>query len=409
MTPDFVAFERAVELVLGEARRTTTERVPLELANGRVLAVPLRAPRDVPAESASLMDGYALRAAEAANELVVAFEIPAGRAAPRPLAPGECARIFTGAPTPPGADAVVMQEHVDRSGDRIRCRNAIVVGEHVRAAGSDARAGDELIADGTMLDAGGLSLAAAMGQGFLDVARRPTVAILATGDELRAPGEPLGPGLLYESNTFGLAQQARDAGADPRILGIARDDAAEIADRLGASGADVLVTSGGASVGDYDFARAVLERLGGTKVFWQVAIRPGKPVLFGTIARGREAPALFFALPGNPAASALTFDLFVRPALLALQGARRVRRSRVRATLAAPLKKPEHLTFLARGTLVERDASLHFEPASLQGSMSIPSLSGLAAVAIVPAGVVTLAAGALVEVEPWTPLTGASR
>ena len=401
MTPDLLPFEESVARVLAEARPLGSERVSLTQAAGRVLARPLLAPRDVPPEPASLMDGYAVRAADGAGPLQVAYEVAAGRTAPRPLQPGECARIFTGAVLPPGANAVVMQERATREGERVSFDVAPEAGEHVRQAGSDAKAGDELIPAGMTLDAGGVALVAAMGHPFLEVGRAPVVAILATGDELRAPGEPLSSGLIHESNSFGLSIQAHDAGASAVTLGIAPDEPEVIAARLASSGADVLVTSGGASVGDYDFARDVLHRLGGRAVFWQVAIRPGKPVLFGTIERGSTPPALFFALPGNPGASALTFDLLVRPALRAMQGALEPRRPRLIARLAHPLKVPAHLTFLARGRLKASDAGLVFESATLQGSMSIASLRGLGAVAIVPPGASHLDAGAEVSVEAW--------
>jgi molybdopterin molybdotransferase len=399
--PDLISFEDAVEAVLRETKLLGVEPVSLDAACGRVLAEPVRAPFDLPHETASLMDGFAVRAAEISpgSTLNVAFEIPAGRTAPRPLGAGECARILTGAPLPLGADAVVKQEDCSREGDAVTFRQPISAGEHVRAAGSDARQGDVLIEAGTVMDAGALALAATVGAAKISVSRRPTIAILATGDELRPVGSTLAPGTIYESNTFGLAAQAMEVGATARVLGTAPDEPARISEALVSVEADIYVTSGGASVGDYDFARDVLERLGGRKVFWQVAIRPGKPILFGVIER--PLPALFFALPGNPGASALTFDLLVRVAARAMMGVPRPRRQRVEAKLEAPMKKPEGLTFLARGTLVSSGGELFFRAASLQGSMSIPSLKGLGAVAIVPASVSRLEAGSLVAVEPW--------
>lgn len=403
MTPDLLPLEEAITRVLRSARPLGEERVPLEQAAGRVLARPLEAPRDLPTHATSLMDGYAVRAADA-DPRTVAFEVAAGQRPLRPLQPGECARIFTGALLPEGADAVVMQEQATRDGDQVGFEALTQAGAHVRPAGSDARSGDVLIPAGVVLDAGGVSLAAALGIAFLAVGRSPQVALLATGDELRLPGEALAPETIYESNTFGLSVQARQAGARPIVLGLAPDDPDQIAARLAASGADLLVTSGGASVGDYDFAREVLARLGGTAGFWQVAIRPGRPVLFGLVDRAPLPPALFFALPGNPAASALTFDLFVRPALLAMQQATQPRRPRLQATLAVDLPTPPRLTYLVRGRLTQGSGGLSFEPAQQQGSMSITSLSNLGAVAIVPPGSPLWKAGRVVEVEVWQPI-----
>lgn len=404
MTPDLLPLEEAVAVVLRCAPALGNERVGLEDAAGRVLARSLVAPRELPPHAASLMDGYAVRAADGIEARTVAFEIAAGQRPIRPLLPGECARIFTGALLPEGADAVVMQEQATRDGERLTFDVTVQPGAHVRAAGSDAHKDDVLVPAGVVLDAGGVSLAAALGFPFLDVGRAPRVALLATGDELRLPGETLPPEAVYESNTFGLAHQVRQAGARPLVLGLCPDDPVEIAARLAASGADVLLTSGGASVGDYDYAREVLTRLGGRAVFWQVAIRPGRPVLFGLVERAPSPPALFFALPGNPAASALTFDLFVRPALLAMQQATRTRRVRLTATLASDLSTPPKLTYLVRGRLTQRAGRLNFEPAHHQGSMSITSLSGLGAVAIVPPGQTHLKAGSQVEVEQWQPI-----
>ena len=399
-----VSLDDAVSLVLRECRPLGPEPAQLLEAYGRVLATPLKAPFPIPRERASLMDGYAVRSHEtgAGASLTVAFDIPAGRVAPRALAEGECARILTGAPIPEGADAVVKQEDVSREGDRITLRGSIAAGDHIRTAGSDALAGAVLIDAGTVMDAGALALAATTGVGSMAVVKRPVVAILATGDELRSVGDPLEAGTIYESNSYGLWAQAREAGGLPAMLGRVRDDPAAIVAALTSTRSDICVTSGGASVGDFDFAREVLTRLGGRKVFWQVAIRPGRPVLFGVIEH--RTPTLFFALPGNPAASALTFDLLIRPAIRALTNCQPFRRPRLRARLEKGLRKPRGLTFLARGALVASGEALVFRPAALQGSMSIPSLKGLSAVAIVPPDCESLEAGEQVEVEQWGPI-----
>ncbi len=397
--------EEAVARILAEAVPLEAETVNLAEARGRTLAAPLLAPFDVPAWDASLMDGYALSSTDFSGEaLNVAYELRAGSVAPRPVEKGECARIFTGAPLPPGADAVVKQEDTTRERDRVRPLRAPASGEHVRARGSDAKAGTVLLPAGTTLDAGALCLAASLGLPTVRVARRPVVGLLATGDELVRAGEPLPTGGVYEANTHGLAAQVDDAGGVPRRLGLAKDDPDAIARSLDVQGCDVLVTSGGASVGAYDFAGEVLARLGGRRVFWQVAIRPGRPVLFGVIERAGRTPCLFFALPGNPGASALTFDLLVRPAILRMLGVARVRRGRVRAALAGGLRKPPEVEQVVRGRLVAREGRLVFVPHAAQGSMSVTSLARLGAVAFVPVGVASLEAGEAVWVEPWGPV-----
>lgn len=406
MKPDLLPLEQAVALVIEAASVLDAETIPLARAAGRTLRADILAPFDLPPESASLMDGYAVRVADLlpGTTLNVGMVVPAGRAPERGLRAGECARIFTGGVLPDGADAVVKQEDVDAADATVRFGSAVAVGDHVRRSGSDAVQGERLLSAGTELDGGARSLIASLGLARVSVTRQPVVAILATGDELQQPGETRRPGAVYESNTVGLGTQAQEAGAMPLVLEAAPDNAELIAARLRATPADIYVTSGGASVGDYDFARAVLERLGGTRVFCQVAIRPGRPILFGTIPRKNAPDALFFALPGNPGASALTFDLLVRSAIRKMLGATRIRRNRVRATLASALTKPKGLEQLARGSCVVRDQSLIFEPASLQGSMSIRSLAGLGAVAFLPADATKVDAGAVIDVEMWSPL-----
>jgi len=283
--------------VEARSRALPSQDVPLAEAGGRVLARAVAAARDLPGTDISMMDGYALRRADAGDALRVVYEVAAGDAPPaRVLRPGEAARIFTGAPVPAGADCVVMQEHATRSGAELRVEHsqAPKAGQHIRRRGEEVRAGATVLPAGTRLGAAELSLAAACEAARVHVHRRPRVAILTTGDELVALGQEPAPGKLVETNSQALAQLAREAGAEPLQLGIARDSVEQIAAKLADAQADVLVTTGGASVGDHDHAQAALERLGGELIFHTVAIRPGKPVLFGTASRGR----LVFGLPG---------------------------------------------------------------------------------------------------------------
>lgn len=388
----------ALAEVEARSRPLPLEEVPLADAGGRVLARDLAATRDLPATDISMMDGYALRAADGALPLRVAYEVAAGDAPPaRALKPGEAARIFTGAPVPAGADCVVMQEHTSRTGAELRIgpAHAPKPGQHVRRRGEEVRAGSTVLPAGTRLGAAELSLAAACEAARVRVRRRPRVAVLTTGDELVALGQEPPPGKLVETNSHALAQLAREAGAEPLLLGIAQDRVEEIAARLGAAEADVLVTTGGASVGDHDHAQAALERLGGQLVFHTVAIRPGKPVLFGTASRGR----LVFGLPGNPAAAMLGFELFVRLALRILSGDPQPRRPRARAELrGGTLSRVPGLTFFPRGRASIDAGRLVFTPGGQQSSMQIASWSAVNAVAQIEPGEGKLSPGDAVDV-----------
>ncbi len=372
--------------VEARSRALAAEDAPLAEAGGRVLARPVAAARDLPGTDISMMDGYALRAGDATGALRVVYEVAAGDAPPaRALQPGEAARIFTGAPVPAGTDCVVMQEHAARSGTELRVglSHAPKAGQHIRRRGEEVRAGATVLPAGTRLGAAELSLAAACEAARVQVYRRPRVAVLTTGDELVALGQEPAPGKLVETNSHALAQLAREAGAEPLLLGIAPDRVEEIAAKLGAAEADVLVTTGGASVGDHDHAQAALERLGGELIFHTVAIRPGKPILFGTASRGR----LVFGLPGNPAAAMLGFELFVRLALRILSGDPQPRRPRARAELrGGTLSRIPGLTFFPRGRASVDAGRLVFTPGGQQSSMQIASWSAVNAIAQIEPG-----------------------
>ncbi|GLK81091.1 molybdopterin molybdotransferase MoeA [Methylopila turkensis] len=296
------------------------ETVALGDALGRTLAAPLAALRTQPPWDCSAMDGYAVRAADATvgARLKVVGESAAGRSFAGEIGAGDAARIFTGAPVPKGADAVLLQEDADRDGDAVTPREAALAGRHIRRAGLDFQAGETLLDAGRRLGARDLALAAALGHGALSVARRPRVAILATGDELVAPGAEVGPDQIVASNAFAIAGVVAGEGGEAIDLGIAPDDRDAIraaVERAFAAEADILVTLGGASVGDHDLVRPVLEEAGVALDFWKIAMRPGKPMM-----AGRRDATLVLGLPGNPVSAIVCALLFLVPALRRLSG-----------------------------------------------------------------------------------------
>ncbi len=375
------------------------EDAALAEAQGRILAEGVRARRDQPASDISMMDGYALAAGPL--ELRVVGEVAAGDAPwTHALSAGEAARIFTGAPLPAGADCVVMQELCERKGDLVRLLQAAKSGQHLRRRGEELSAGVEALPPGTRLQAAELALAAACGVTSVRVFRRPRVALLVTGSELVPQGSDPAPGKLIETNSVALSALCREAGAEVQFLGIAPDDVETIAARLRDAPADILLTTGGASVGDHDHAQAALERLSGSLVFHTVAIRPGKPVLFGTASGGR----LVFGLPGNPAAATLGFELFVRLAIRVLAGDPRPARPQARARLRGTLARIKGLTYFPRGRVTAEGSLLVFAPGPQQSSMQIASWANTNAVAVVPPGEGRLDDGTEVDVLLVAPL-----
>jgi molybdopterin molybdotransferase len=391
------SFEEARKIILDHVSALGAEAVPSLDAVGRVLAADVASPRDLPSWDNSAMDGYALRAADASAgaALKLAGYIPAGASGGEQVAPGTAAKILTGAPLPPGADAVVPLEETEERDRAVVLRGPVEVGAHIRRRGEDIRAGEVVLPAGTVVGPTEISALASCSKGTVPVVRRPRVAILSTGDELVEPGEALAPGKIYDSNGLSLAAAVRQIGAEPTLLGIAKDDRAAL-QRLLEEGvkADVLITSAGVSMGDRDLVREVLESLKVRQVFWKVDIKPGRPTAFAT--RGET---LIFSLPGNPVSTLLTFEEFVRPALLKMMGHRRVLRPLVTAVLQDEIaRRPGRVQFV-RVRLEERGGVRYAYSAGNQDTGRLKTLLQADGIAIVPAEWGTVRAGTEVGVQ----------
>lgn len=383
--PELLTIEAALALVLERARPLPAEPVALADATGRVLAEPARAAVDLPPFPSSAMDGFAVRAADAPGELSIVEHIAAGRPATRALAAGEAMGIATGGVVPAGADAVVPIEVVVQTDNRVAIPQSVVQNDNVRPRGGDVRAGEVVVEAGTRIGPAQIGALAAAGVAEVRAARRPRAAVLSTGTELRAPGEELGPGQIYEANSYLLAAALAGAGAEVERLHAVADDEDEHRRALERGlEHDVLVTSGGVSVGPHDLVRRVEGELGVEEVFWRVAVKPGKPVSFAT--RGET---LVFGLPGNPVSSLVACVLFVLPALAKLQGEHDPGPHWERAELSSSLRRGAGRDELVRARL--EDGRLH--PVSGQDSHMIARAAGASALVLVPRGEGELAAG----------------
>lgn len=368
-----VSIAEAQQIILNHAVTLPAVETPLVGCLGRVAAQDQVAPGDVPPADNSAMDGFAFsHAALTGNVLKVTGILPAGESRDIPVPAGEAIRIMTGAPVPPGCDTVVPVEDVAEEGDTIRLAAPVKAGSHVRKRGEDIRAGEVVIPAETLLRPQEIGMLAAMGKMAVPVFRAARVAILSTGDELLEPGMSPAPGKIVNSNSYSLATQVLDAGAEPVMLGIAPDERSATLEKikLGLQ-ADFLVTTGGVSVGDRDYVKDAIEDLGGEILFWKVNMKPGKPVAFAVVG-GKPV----FALPGNPVAAMVAFEQFVRPALLKAMGHRRILRPVVKATLLEGVENRGKRPHLVRGLVELRNGRYWVRTTGNQSSGRLASLTG---------------------------------
>ncbi|TMC00655.1 MAG: molybdopterin molybdotransferase MoeA [Chloroflexi bacterium] len=393
-TYPLVDAEEAAAIVLDHTPVLDFERRTLDACAGRVLAEDLMAPSALPAFPSSAVDGYAVRAADAGRTLRVIGESAAGLPFMEPVAPGTAARILTGGMVPQGADCVVMFEDVHLDGDIVTVPSPLGPGTNFHKVGDDLRAGDRVLSAGTQLGAAEIGIAAAIGRALLPVRRRPRVAVMSTGDELVEVGKTPGPGQITDSNRWALFAALQEAGAEVHNVGIAPDDPAELR-RLVTEmldEADVLVTSGGVSVGTHDLVKPLLESLGTVHV-GRVKLKPGKPFTFATLAQGKLA----FGLPGFPVSSLVTFEVFVRPALRKLQGFTKLQRPTLPVRLGYDARATADRTEYQRVTLARDGGELVAQTTGSQSSSRLLSLVGAQALVRIAPGDQGVKAGTVVE------------
>lgn len=419
MIQPMLSLEEAQERVLRAFEPLPAQRVPILDAFGRVLAADARAGTDIPPYANSSMDGYAVQAADTSGassadpaHLQLTGELPAGTVPDQEVTSGTAVRIMTGAPLPPGADAVVKVEDTEIEDDTVDIFTEVESGNYVRPAGEDVQAGTVVLPQGRRLRPQDIGMLAALGYSEVLVARRPRVAILATGDELVPIDQPLAPGKIRNTNTYSNAAQVIQHGGEPVLLGIARDTVAELTDRIQAGlrqNVDLFLTSGGVSVGDFDLVKDVLATEGEMD-FWRVRMKPGKPLAFGHI---RDVPIL--GLPGNPVSVMVSFEMFARPAMLKMQGVSDWQRPTVDATLMDEIPHKDQRRHFVRVRLEWEDDGYRAYLTGAQGSGILSSMVQANALAVIPEDWDHAAAGAHVRVilidgcpEPlWTLLPAA--
>ncbi|MGZ4414762.1 MAG: molybdopterin molybdotransferase MoeA [Gaiellaceae bacterium] len=393
---ELLSLEEALERILGRVTPLGPEGVELSAAAGRVLAADALAAVDLPPFPSSAMDGFAVRSEDTPGRLPIVARIAAGVPAPRALEAGEAMAIATGGVVPPGSDSVIPIEYVVEDDNNVEIPEHVVQGDNVRPRGGDIAAGDVVVPSGARLGPAQIGALAAAGLDRVVAGRRPRVAVLATGTELRRPGEPLGPGQVYEANGVLLAATFASAGGDVDALpAVADDESSHRAALERGLAADVLVTSGGVSVGPHDLVRRILSDLGVEEIFWGIAVKPGKPLAFGV-----RGSTLVFGLPGNPVSSLVGAEVFVRPALLALQGATVPGPVFFEGRLGATVRRNAHRDEFLRARSVASEDGVLLDPVIGQESHMIARAAAADALVLAPRGEGELVAGERVRYLP---------
>ena len=389
-------FDEARQMILARINPLGVERVSLFDATGRVVAEDIVAPWCMPLCDNSAMDGFAVRAVDCAvpgAELKVTGYIPAGGEICGSVEQGCAIRIMTGAPVPPGCDGVVPIEETEDLGDRVIVREPVKKGQHIRVTAEDVAAGETIISAGTLLRSPEISMLASFGRALVPVYRRVRVAILSTGDELVELGEPLAPGKIINSNILSMASAVREIGAEPLLLGIARDNRESHLEKMTEGlRADAFITSAGVSAGDRDLVRDLLAELGVKQHFWKVDMKPGGPTAFGMFG---DKPV--FSLPGNPVSTMVTFEAFARPALLKMMGHRRIFRPVVTATLMNDLRKKPGKINLLRVRLEKGDDGFQAYSSGVQQTALLKTMLRADALAVFPSELESMGTGAKVQ------------
>lgn len=397
-----IQVEDALNIILKETFPLGAEKVAVLESLGRVLGESVYGGRIIPPRDNSSMDGYAVREvdtqeASPANPIIldVIEDIPAGSIPKRAIGIGQAARIMTGAPIPEGADAVVKVEDTRQTGQRVELTVAAKKAENIRFAGEDVREGEEVIPAGTVVRPAEVGMMAALGKSFVSVYQRPVVAVIATGDELADIDDPVSSWKIVNSNAYSLTAQILQCGAVPLLMGIARDNREDLLAKFRpALRADVILSSGGVSVGDYDMVKDIMTEVGTDIEFWRVAMKPGKPLVYGRIS-GKP----IFGLPGNPVSTMVSFEQFVRPVLLKMMGHRFLFRRTVQAVLKEGLDKQPELTYFVRVHVERKDGGYVAVLTGEQSSGILKSMVRANGLAILPKGVRNISSGERVTVQ----------
>jgi molybdopterin molybdotransferase len=397
-----ISVEEALKTILEKIRPLDCENVPITSALGCVIGEDIVSGRTIPPLANSAMDGYAVVAGDTAFAskakpvvLDVLEDVPAGKVATQPIRTGQAIRIMTGAPLPEGANAVVRVEDTEAQGGRVKILVAAAPGLDIREAGEDVKTGELVISKGTVLRAAEIGMLAALGRSYVSVHQRPVVAVVSTGDELAEVDETPGPGKIVNSNGYSLAALVLEAGGIPLQVGIARDNREDLLAKFrAASRADIVISSGGVSVGDYDLVKDIMAEIGSRIQFWRVAMRPGRPLAFGLL----EGKPLF-GLPGNPVSSMVSFEQFIRPSILKMRGYPGIYRRAVRAEMTEGYKKKQGLKYFLRARVELRDGKYVAALTGEQGSGILKSMVLANGLVVLPENTTSVKPGDEVAVQ----------